>query len=601
MPAAGVVALTAAIVLFVLAAPLRWATIALLGTSLLVPATLVMPNGLTSFLTVPRVVLVSFLATLLLRRHRGEIGGDAFRPTRVHVLFAAFVVVAFVNGLALAAPTTPAGTALARWGEIVDQLAFFIAVLTAVRAIRDDWWVAKAITALLAVFVGIAIGEHYTGGSWSRWFFEGVGSQLGKLNAAFPLERRGGELRVRSAAPFALAFAWVAAMLFPVLVAFSSRAIRRTTIFALALPGLVVAAILWSFTRSALATVVGAAVVLWMASRADRRIGALVGIGLAAAGIVLAAHPTFGRRFQTPETRGSVQARLQRLPQIFEIVAARPLRGVGLGGLGPFGFQTTDASYLLVYAELGVIGLVVFLALLGSVVLETLPGLRAPPGERRVLAAAAFTGLLVAIAGAAAYDLFSAQGSARQFWLLAAVGIAVGERAHPAPQHAPLVRVTRARLALAAAGIAGGAIVLAAAPAQAALSYRFQTIPAIGETASRTDLIYLGDVLGHSACDIARSIDAQRSGARLSCTATDRLLGPGAGRVRIRAPDLAPAQRASTALASVERHYLPAFTMEQAAPAASGRATAAWTAPVWLGLAALLGAVFLRHPSALER
>ena len=60
----------------------------------------------------------------------------------------------------------------------------------------------------------------------------------------------------------------------------------------------------------------------------------------------------------------SIQWLEQRLPEITHALTARPYQGLGLQGLVPLGFPATDASYLLIYAELGAVGLAAFAVLL---------------------------------------------------------------------------------------------------------------------------------------------------------------------------------------------------------------------------------------------
>ena len=127
MPAAGVLVVTLVACVLAYRARLRVALVTLLAVQFLVPDTLLVPRQFTatSYLTVGRAVIVFFALGIVRRTVRGEMPGSSLRPRRIHLMLGVFSVVAFVNGIALAAPTTDIAPALHIWMGTIDNLVFF--------------------------------------------------------------------------------------------------------------------------------------------------------------------------------------------------------------------------------------------------------------------------------------------------------------------------------------------------------------------------------------------------------------------------------------------------------------------------------------------
>jgi hypothetical protein len=568
-------------------ARLRLALVVVLAVAFLVPDTLLVPRQFTatSYLTVGRAVTWAFALGLVRRVARGEVDSSALRPRKVHLFLLVFVAVAFVDGVALAAPTTEIAPALHIWMATVDQLVFFWSVLAAIRAIDDDLWVARALGGVLTVSAVIAVIEHFTRTSYARWWFHGEPQLLG-TDPALPLETRGAGVRVRAADDFALAFGWVSVILLPPLLAVAAYVRTRMGTVVRLLPGLVVVAVLWSQSRSALVGLAGGLVAFLVLARMDGRVTfyllAIGGVGLVG-GLLTSAltHP-----FAAAQS-GSTAVRAARLPIILGAVAGRSLIGLGSAGLGNVGITTTDSSYLTIYASLGVIGIAALVAVLVAALGTAAGGLRAAPGPQRAVAAGVVAGILVAVAAPAAYDLFTETASTLALWLLVALGTAIGERT-PVRAQVPLPSLPRrprtrwaARLALPVLGVGLGALAWAEAPVHYTATYRFDAVPVRDVVAAPDTEVYVGQVLVTSICS---SITNQALPPRTAVSCRDLDAGPGTGEVQVESPSASTTAEVVAATVRAGRVF-PGFAAHPLPGPVSGKPTALRTAPVWLGLA----------------
>ena len=585
-----VVALVTVGAIVALRGPLKAAFAVVVAGYLFTPGTLSVP-GVTHEAVIARVLLYAFAVGLVLRSARGELAPNAFRFSRVHVALLIFVAVALFNGVALAGADVPLKASVSQWLRILDQLVLLVAATAAVRSL-DRAWVIKLLAVLATATAGIAILEHLTGGSWGHWLFSHLPGQSGRPGS-FPLDGRGGELRVRGAAQFALEFGWVSAILVPLVVAVAATSRRRLALLA---PAAVVVAIVFSWSRSSvLGLVLGAGAVLVL-SRANRRLtGAIVG-GIAVAAVVLLAAPSLRDPFDAAKQTDAITIRTDRLPAILDVAAERPATGLGLGGLATRGFLTTDISYLLVYAQLGMIGLVTFVAAIAIAIATALKGLRGRDGPERALAAAVATGLLLVPVAAGAYDLSSVAQSTAVLWLLAAVAVSLAETA-PATATvtgtAP-VRWRPVRLALPVAGAAIGVAVLALMPSHATATYRFTTLSDVKLAKANSDSRWAGQVLVRSTCVI---VDGMRiSNAHVECrqrTFDKGPQAPGMGELRVEARSPQDAQAAAALVVRRVRGALPATEFDQVGPVETGRPAPVRVAPFWLGWAGLLVALLV--------
>ncbi len=576
MPSSLLLVAVAAAAAYVALAPLRRGFVVLVASLLLLPATLVVPNGVTGLLTVHRVLLLVFLARLVVDTRRRRIETDAWRPTPVHAAFLVFLVVVLVSGVMFAAASVPAGVSLSRYLDLLEQALTLLACLTVVRVDDDPAWFLRPLAAVVVVSAGIGVVEHLTQWSWGHWLFSRLPSQQG-VEAAAPLAHRAGDVRVRAGAEYPLGFAWVSVALLPAVVAVTMTYRRLGRVLLPAGVVIVLLAPYWSYSRSALAGLVVVAVVLALGAR-DVRVAAVVCVGAAVVGVVFLLVPSVSHHFAASVDTGSISVREQRLPVVLGAVAERPLTGLGLGGIGLLGLHATDATYLLSYAETGAVGLAALAGLLLVCVVMTARGLLVQQRRLRLAATAALAGVLVMVAAGLAFDALSLLGSADLLWVLVAIGVGVAERAR-GPVALPRTLGLH-HAAAPAAALAAGVVVAVLAPVHHAVDYRFSTLPVAREVGSY-DPVVTGTTLINTTCGMAQAQQRAHPGVRLDCR--ESFTGPGVGDLRVQAADASTVREVTAALrAGAVRAGVAALDLVPATPDESGRPSAARTAPLWL-------------------
>lgn len=584
MPAAGILLLAAAAAGYGLVAPVRRALALLVAVTVLVPSTLVVPNGLSPYPTFGRVVLLAVAVNLLRRHARGDLPPGVTRLTPVHGVLAALVAVSLTCGVALASPSTSTEASVGTFAVVVEQLVLFAVVLVAVRVVDDPRRVLGTLGLVVVASAAIAAVEHVTGDSWGRFLFHGLAAQHG-TDPARPLELRAGEPRVRAGAQFALQFAWVSVALVPTLLAAAvvdrARAARWASGAAL-----VVLAVAWSASRSAFPGLALAVVVLWLASGLHRRLGGVLLGGLVVVLVAVAVAPSLTARLDRSTDEGSIDSRTEKVPAVLAFVAQDPWTGLGHNGLEPVGIRSTDNSYLLAYAETGAIGAAVFGIALATALALALRGLRRAPGDVRLVQAAAVAGAATLAAGGLAFDAFSLGGSAGPFWILVAVAVVCGEHAEgPFEPTRPPAR----RVLWPVAGLAVGLVVLAAAPTHAVRTLRVDTLPTRSVVAGQDTQLLLGRRLVATGCPVAEGV-AREAGARTTCRELDV---PGSFLLRIEAGSSATVDGAAADVRAALPKALDEIEVADVDGLGRGRPAGATTAPVTLALVGAAAAVLV--------
>ena len=584
MPAPLVTAVIIAALGYIVWAPLERALVAYLAVIILLPAALQLPNGLVSVLSVPRLAILALGLRIVIAVRRREISVDALRPTAVHAVFFVFVAVALVNGVLLAAPLTSTTEAVNNWLGIVEQFVVFAVIVAVLRTLPGKRAVVRAFAVIVGISAVIAILERFTGTSWARLVLENMPGQSRGLNA-IPLEQRGGGVRVRAAAEFSLEFAWIIAVAFAFVAVVAVRS-RRWSLRLL--PFLLAIALYWTNSRSAvpgIAVVVGIVVLFG----ADRRATVVGLVALGVGSLLWFGVPSITAPFHGASQTGSTKIRSERLPEIVDIVRERPYRGLGLNGLDPYGFPTTDSSYLLLYAELGVVGAAAFGALMIVLLAYSVRSLRGPPGWERLLAAAAVAGVVAGLIGAYAYDFFSVAGSADLFWIVAAFAVVLAER-DPARQ--PRAIWSRRRLAGVVLAALAGVAVATAVPSHADVVTPFDAVPPALVANG-----YLGRFWRNTVCGAARTI---KLAARVNVECQDQSTAPGFGQLRVDAPSLADARAGMLTLTTTLVDHVPGVRFHPSSEE-RGRPTWALTAPVWATVGTFLVAMFWPVSAATEQ
>jgi hypothetical protein len=584
MPAPLVTAVLVAALGYIVWAPLERALVAYLAVIVLLPAALTLPNALVSVLTLHRLAIIALGLRVAIGIRRREISSDVWRPTAVHAAFFVFVAVALVNGVLLAAPLTSTTSAVNTWLGIVDQFLVFVVVVAVLRGLGNTWRVARSFAVIVGIMAGIAILERFTGVSWAKLVLEKMPGTSKVLNAT-PLSVRGGGVRVRAAAEFALQFAWIGAMALPLVAVVALRTKRwalRLVPFALVL------AIYWSNSRSALPglAVIAAIIVLFGGNRRVTTIGL---VALAVGGLLWFGVPSIRAPFHGERQTNSTQIRSTRLPEITDIVRHRPYRGLGFNGLDPMGFPTTDASWLLLYAELGVIGAAALGALMIVLLASSIGGLRGPPGWDRLVSAAAVAGIVAGLIGGAAFDLFSLAGSANLFWIIAAFAVVAAERRGAIPFRTSWSPI---RVAGAIVAVIAGLTIATIVPTHADVVTPFDSLPIDTVVQAPGSAVYPASFWRDDVCGVAKSVKLPH-GVNLDCN--DRFPTPGFGELRVDAPSPVKAQAGMRTITSAVEQHIDGVRLH-ASSEESGRPTWARTAPVWLGVGGVLLAIFLPLP-----
>lgn len=580
-------ATTLAVALLLL--PLRAALAALVVTLLLVPATLPVPNPVTSDATVTRLLVVVLGLRLVAAVRLGRLPSGIFSWTSLHTAFTVFLVATFVAGVVLAAPATAWSGTTAEWYDLVDQFVFFVVALGCVRAVGDLRFVLSVVTVALLASVGIAITEHATQGSWGHWLFA---RQRIPTDASHPLEVRAGRVRVRAGAEFALEFGWVTVILLPALLAWLAG-LRRWLLPMLVLVSVVLLAEYWSYSRSALAGF-GVVAVITAAAARERRLLVFTGAGLALGATAFAlAHSLQSGYVGLPS--GYVDVRVNRLPEIFGLAAAHPLHGLGLSGLSSSGLPTTDTTYLQLYGDTGFLGLVTAVALLLTAGGCAVPALRSVVRTERLAGAAALAAVVAMMVSGVASDSLRPLTSARPFWLMVTLGVVASERAM-----GPIPALVRRRRALVVGAVLATElaawVAVAATPVHFAQEFRFTTLP-LAREAQFQDPFAVGNRLVNTVCGLVTSVGQEEvRGARFACR--NPQIAAGVGELRLQAytrTELDTAQQRVKEKVAAARLY--AFRMQPDAGVGAGRPSPVAWAPFWAPALAVLVLLMVPVPA----
>ncbi|MDQ1696685.1 MAG: hypothetical protein QOJ03_2038, partial [Frankiaceae bacterium] len=527
MPTLGIALVTAVLTAAILLTRLRIGFAIVVTSAVLVPAPLSVNNPLTHYATFTRVLVVVLAIRLFFGIRAGEVPRAALRWTPVHSAFAVFLTCAYVAGIALATsavlPKAPYSPAF----DLLDQFVFFVVMLACVRAVGDLRWVLGMVSVVLLASAGVGVIEHVTGNSWGHWLLKNA--RIPTV-AADPLERRVGHVRVRGGAEYALQYGWVTAMLLPALLgwlaAWKGRLVHWLPVV-LASVGLVLLAEYWAYSRSALAVIGGLVIIAAVAMR-ERRIVLLTLAGVAVSVVAFVTIGALQDGFVGLPS-GYVDVRTGRIPVILQLVASHPLHGLGLGAISSLGLQSTDTTYLQLYGDMGLLGLVSGVALLVTAFTCCIGGLRSQVRVERAAAGAAVAGGVALLVGGLAYDAFRSLSSARPFWVLVAIGLAATEYARgPLPRLVPRDR----RLLIGGLVVAEvlGWVAVALAPVHYAQQYRFTTVSVVRE-ARPGDPVTGGTTLLNTVCGMVDDLPADAPPARYDCR--DPQLAAGMGQLRI--------------------------------------------------------------------
>jgi len=515
VPLAGIYGLTALGVLVALFAPLEIGFSAVLGAWMLIPAGLILPGALHVFL-VDRVILGAFALRLALRYGRpGEPTASAYRLTPLHGAWGALLVVGYVDGALLSSSSLHDN--LTVWLTLFDCSVLLVAALAVLRTV-GVWRVLRPLTAVVGIAIGIGIIERISGHGWAAYLSEHVPAAF-QSTFIFPLATRGGHVRPQAASEFALEYGWVLAILLPLLVMAvglwidrNRRWGARRQLLLLVPIGAAVAVVL-SASRSAEVAVAAGAVLLVVAAGAPRRITAAVGAATVIVLVILALAPSVVLNPFRTASANSISSRLVRLHVVLNLVVHHAFVGLGYTGTHSV-LVGLDDAYAQTYTQLGVIGLLAWLAVLLASLAVALRTLRAPRGSPlRQLGAACVIGIVAVAVASGGYDLTFTEQSMWALVLLGALAVYLAEQlpARPVRARSPI----RALLPMMGAG--AGALVLALAPVGWSRSYTLYLISP--KELATQQAVQFGWIAGELAPTTCGYLDALplRAGTELNC------------------------------------------------------------------------------------
>lgn len=599
-------------VLVAVLAPLEVGFAAVIIFWLLVPGTLVVPH-LPHIVLVDRAVLYSFAGRLLVRSGTpGEPKGRAYVLTPLHATLGLLVVVGFVVGVVAAPASASLAGDLHVWLSLVDLAVLLVVVLAVARSIGVVS-VARIVVAVAVVAAGIGVIERLSDWSWSHFFFEGLPVKYLAAGDGL-LATRGGAPRAQGAAQFALEYGWVMAVLFPVAVvtcvqwARGRRFGQRAA--AVAAPLLIAAAAVLSGSRSADIVLPVSAVALLVLSR-DRRVLSWV-IGAAVVSLlVLAVHPSLVTKiFAVGAVTDPASVRLDRLPPLFAGVTGHAWLGTGFVNAPTAAFGGLDDAFAMLYATIGVVGLVAWCAVLVSAVSGPARALRARAGsDERLLGAACAVGALALVVACAAYDVTQVVETP---WLLVVLGALGTAAADVVPRRLPSRRQVAVRAALPLVGVTGGLVVLATAQVSYAEGLSIYPVaPFVAYEGSAPVSEFTGLTLASTVCGVVTDPVVVARRTQVQCSEGTNLFSyavyPSQVLSVVRGPSPAAVR------AEVKRAFTPIFDrmyLSGGVSSAMQHGEPAWatTAPLWLGsagaglaLVAPVGIRRRRRPVEVER
>ncbi len=336
--------------------------------------------------------------------------------------------------------------------EYADGLLIMLVMTASLRRLVDFDRTLWAILVAGAVLAGLAVIQQLAGG-WDQTFAGFARTELRNIYDDSAGFRSEGPV---SANYFGMILVAVVPLAMHRLVFDGHRHARRIAALALVL---LLAAIFFTYSRGAVVAlaVVISLMAVWVPRR--RRVPTLLAAGatLALGAIVILPSP-YGERLmalgqvagiasgEMPQDR-ALRGRLSELRSAAMMFGDHPLLGVGYGNFelhygryaarigldGRREERQAHSLYLEVAAETGIVGLVVFAALVG-VALKT--ALRARAESRQAGDAAtarAIEALLLSLLGYLAGSLFLHLTYPRYFWLLLAITYATSALLRPAP------------------------------------------------------------------------------------------------------------------------------------------------------------------------
>jgi hypothetical protein len=564
----------------------------LIASMMLVPATLVAPHMLTSFATVNHVIIGAAAVRLAVMAKQGGYG-RLFTATPLHLALALLVLAWVADGLAFAPPSGIPTVALQRLVDLAFVAGFFVIALAFCRMIDDPRFVVRTILVTFTISAVAALLEHLSQKSIGQRVFTLAG-EAGSTTASHVLETRAGHVRVRSSAEFALAYAWLAVMVLPLLTAMILRW-KRWFISGIPLMALTLAAIYWTYARSA-AAAVPVVFVLLAILLLQRRAILLASASVLASAALYFFVSAIQNHLSLETDVGSVGVRFQRLPPILDAVSHHSYLGLGIGGLQTIGVSTTDNFYLYAYGDTGAVGAAILLVVCLTGLMQSARGMLLADTSRRTLVVACFLGFLAFLVSGLLEDALLLSQPAQLAMLLLALATATAE---PELGTALMPKWSFKRIVFfAGAGALAGLVALLIAPVTVSQQRIFSTVSPL-RTVGQYDAVTSGRLLIATVCRVASNMEPSMRDVDISCL--DDYGAAGVGTMRISSPSSEQTLRAYDQITATLRQisYLTYFETYPKGPPISARASLWRTAPA--SGAALGAAIGFVAPLPLRR
>jgi hypothetical protein len=419
----------------------------------------------------------------------------------------------------------------------------------------------------------IAIAEHFTKHSFGQQLFN-LAHEQGSTTASHVLESRAGHLRVRSSGEFALAYAWVAIMILPFVTTTALR-MRGWVITGGVFLALTLAAVYWTYARSAAAAVPVVFVLLALLLR-ERRTIMLAATGVLASAGLYFFDSAIRQHLSLHTDVGSIGVRFQRLPPILDAVSHHAYLGLGIGGLQTIGVPTTDNFYLYAYGDTGAVGAAILVVVCVTALLQAGRGIAVKDTYRRTVVVGCLIGFVAFLVSGIVDDALLLSQPAELAMLLLALATATQE-----PELGTLLMPRWSFRRIVFFGAIGSLVGLGAmqlAPVYVSQQRQFSTVSPL-RNVGQYDAVTVGRLLIATVCQVADDMQPSLHGVSISCL--DDYLAAGVGTLRISSPSAAQTLGAYDQLTKTlqQTSYLASFATQATGPPIAARSSLWRTAP----------------------
>ena len=351
-------------------------------------------------------------------------------------------------------------------------------------------------------------------------------------------------------------------------------------------PLLAVVAVIFSGSRSALVACIAALIVL-VALAANRGMFVWGGLAVLTGTITAIADPSLITSLFSAGKADPSSVRSERLGPLFDLAVHHPFTGLGLSGLDRyFVIHGVDNAYAVIYATLGVIGILAWLSLIVMIGVTAGLTLQARRGSfERLIGAACLAGAVAAAVAAATYDFTNTAQSTWTLIMLGAVGVAATEAAG----RRVTLHWSAPRLLLPAIGTFVGSTLLVLAPVSSSLSYTVMTDAQWVLTSNNAYYDVQGTEMVNTLCPVVTDPATRIQGTQVRCIQYSRVFQlnfPGFAKVQVRGPTPQAVRRETAIAFTGIGRQMPIEVWPNGA-IETGKPSWARTAPLWGGVAGL--------------